>query len=157
MEWEHHMVHTGDTYTVSYRSPAVINNGFLDIRVTGVKKDAHVKITYSCEGKGLFTSYSGTTYTVAGTGITPFNRNLCSTKTATTLIRHTPTIDVLGTKRVDEFVGSAGAAVTRAGGVGGSNIETIVNPGYDLLLRLQNISGSASDLSMTISFYELDE
>jgi len=157
IEWEHHEVHAGNTYTVSFRSAAVANNGYLDLHIVGTTKDAHVKITYSCEGKVLFKTYSATTYTVVGTAITPWNRNMCSTNTAVTTFYHTPTINVLGSQRVDEFVGTGGAAAVRAGGVGGSSIETVVNPTKDLLLRLQNVSGSASDLQFTINFYETDE
>ena len=156
IEWEHHMVHKEQTYTASAYSAAVANNGYLDVRITGVKKDCHVKVTYSSEGKALFKTYSDTTYSGAGTTVTPFNRCICSTNTAVTLIRKAPTVNVLGTLRLEEFVGSAGAAVARAGGIGGGNIESIVNPGYDILLRLQNVSGSASDLQMTLNFYELE-
>lgn len=156
IDFEHHMVHKGDTYTVSYLSKGVANNGYLDIHVTGVTNDAHIKISYSSEGKSYFNSYAGTTYSNQGTSITPFNRCICQTNTATTLVRHTPVINVLGTLRTSEFIGSSGAAVVRAGGTGGGNIESIVNPGYDLLVRLQNVSGSASDLQITLNFYELE-
>jgi len=155
LDWEHSMVHSEKTYTISYRAPAVAINGYLDIHLTGVTNDAHLKVNYSSEGKAIFNSYVGTTYTNEGTTLTPWNRCICATNVATTLVRLNPTINVLGSKRTDEFVGSAGAAVTRAGGVGGSNIETIINPGCDILLRLQNISGSTSDLQMTLNFYEL--
>lgn len=155
LEWEHHMVHIGETYTISYLSAAVATNGYLDIHITGVTNDCHAKITYTSEGKAYFKSYSGTTYTDVGTALTPWNRCLCSSNVAATLVRHTPTVNVLGPLRANEFVGSAGAAVARAGGVGGGNIESIINPGYDLLLRLQNMSASASDLQMTINFYEI--
>lgn len=156
IEWEHHMVHKGQAYTASIYSSQVANNGYLDVRITGVKKDCHVKVSYTSEGKAFFKTYSGTTYSNDGTTVTPFNRCLCSTNVAKTLIRKAPTVNVLGTLRLEEFVGSGGAAVARAGGTGGGQLETIINPGYDLLLRLQNVSGNASDLQITLNFYELE-
>jgi len=155
IDWEHHMVHRKKTFTVSYISLAVANNGYLDIHLTGFKNDAHTKITFSSEGKAYFKTYSGTTYTSAGTAYTPFNRCICSTTAATTIVGINPTINVLGSLRGNDFVGITGAAVIRAGGTGGESIETIINPGYDLLLRLQNVSGTTADLNMVINFYEL--
>jgi len=154
IDYEHHMVHREKTFSVSYTSTSVASNGYLDIRVTGVTNDAHLKINYTTEGKARLKTYVGTTYTVDGTSYTPFNRCICSTNVATTLIRINPTINVLGTIRADEFVGSA-AASNRAGGVGGGSIESIVNPGYDLLIRLQNVAATAADLCLVLNFYEL--
>lgn len=155
IDWEHHMVHKRKTFTVSYTSLAVADNGYLDMHLTGVVNDAHVKITYTTEGKARLKTYAGTTYTNVGTPYIPFNRCICAGDVATSLVHINPTINVLGSLRGDDFVGTGGAAVTRAGGTGGGNIESIVNPGYDLLIRLQNVSGSASDLNIVINFYEL--
>jgi len=155
IEVEHYQVHEGKCYTVSYRSASVANDGYLRIRIKPVGVNAHVKVTYSSEGKALFKSYAGTTYSNNGTAITPWNRNIGSSNVSATLCYHTPTINVLGSQRADEFVGSAGAAVARAGGVGSGSIETVIQAGNDLLLELQNKSGSTSDLQMTINYYEI--
>ena len=155
IDWEHHEVHQGNTFTVSFRSAAVANDGYLRIHLKPAIKDCHLKLTYACEGKALFKSYSGSTYSNIGTELTPWNRSIGSANVADTKVYHTPTVTP-GILRVDEFVGTGGATAQRAGGVGGTSIETIIEAGQDLLLELQNKSGSASDLQLTISFYEIE-
>lgn len=51
-------------------------------------------------------------------------------------------------------MGGGGATAQRFGGTGSSDIETIIKAGQTLLIDIQNLRGSASDLNIIANLYE---
>lgn len=154
----HQTVHQGKMHTLSHTKLNVADNGFLRVRfVAPVDKDIHIRIAWASEGKSRLKTYVGTTYTANGTPIVPFNRKtaLASNLQGTYFID--PTINVLGTLRGNDFLGTAGAAATRVGGTGAADIETIISAGTELLVEIQNVRGSASDLNLIANLYEREK
>jgi hypothetical protein len=151
----HEAVHEGKMHTVSYRALAVADNGYLRLRIkASATKDVHARIAWASEGKSSLKSFVGTTYSNNGTAYTPFNRRTSLPNSITALVYVDPTINVLGTQRGDDFIGTGGAAASRVGGTGEADIETIISAGTDLLLEIQNLRGSASDLNFIANIYE---
>ena len=151
----HQTVHKGYMHTLSYTSLAVVNDGYLRVRfVAPADKDIHLRLAWTSEGKSRLNSYVGTTYTGDGTPIIPFNRQTGKVSNLEGTYFINPTINVLGTRRGNDFIGASGAAASRVGGTGASDIETIVSAGTELLVEIQNVRGSASDLNLVANLYE---
>ena len=73
------------------------------------------------------------------------------------MLYENPVINVLGTLRGNDFVGSSGATPTRIGGSGLGDTETIINAVTELLIEVQNVRGSASDINFIFNLYERDK
>lgn len=154
----HQTVHQGYMHTLSHTKLNVADNGFLRVRfVAPADKDIHIRISWASEGKSRLKTYIGTTYTANGTPIVPFNRKtgLASNLQGTYFID--PTINVLGTLRGNDFLGAGGGVSARVGGTGSSDIETIISAGTELLVEIQNVRGSASDLNLIANLYEREK
>ena len=96
---EHAELHGGRTYICAHYYSGVADDANADLRITlGSNKELHITITVAVAGDGEILLYEGTTYTVAGTGITIYNRDRTSSNTSTAACRYTPTANVLGTE-----------------------------------------------------------
>jgi len=145
-------IHDGGMYTISKSFLAVANNGIVDIHlVVPAGYEAHTRLYVGSEGKSNIKSYTGTTYTGAGTAITPFNRKTAGDATTATAF-HTTTPNVLGTQRGDDLIFGGGAG-NSVGGTFSSDFETIIGPSTELLLRVQNVAGSAKDINIIFNYY----
>ena len=148
----HQAIHLRGMYTVSKTFLAVASDGYADIHlIIPADYEAHTRITVASEGKAYIKTYIGTTYTVPGTGITPYNRATGGDITTVTAL-HTTTPNVLGTLRADDLIvgGSGGNAV--GGGIN-PEFESIVAPASDWLIRVQNKGGAVKDINITINYY----
>lgn len=154
----HQHVHQGEFFTANHQELAVANNGVVRLRVTtGAANYAHVVIVINAEGKARFKTYSGTTYTAAGTAadgtkLTVFNR-LSTGSAPTSTIRYNPTVNVLGTLR-GNFTVFAGTGPQSTGSQSGDRYESLLAPNTDVLITLTNVSGSAQDMEMILEWYE---
>ena len=154
----HQTVHQGYMHTLSHTKLNVADNGYLRVRfVAPVDKDIHIRIAWASEGKSRLKTYIGTTYTANGTPKIPFNRNAALTSNLEGTYFIDPTINVLGTLRGDDFIGASGAASTRVGGTGSSDVETIISAGTELLVEIQNVRGGTSDLNIIANLYEREK
>lgn len=145
----------GNFYTASKIFSAVANDGYALMRIkAGATKKPHVIANIMTTGKCYIKTYSGTTYTANGTEITPYNRNTTSSNVAEAKIYHTPTINVLGTARAEELVGSGTNPASQVGAVSSINSKTILANNGDILIQVQNKSGAAVDIGIVINFYE---
>ena len=148
----HQAVHEKGMYTISKTFKGVANNAFVDIHIvppTGY--EAHTRIVIVCEGKAYFTSYVGTTYTNEGTAITPFNR-VTNGDATTAVVKFGTTPLVLGTQRGDDMI-NGGTGGNSSGGTLNQDIESIISPTQDLLLRVQNVAGTAKDIGFIVNYY----
>lgn len=154
----HQHVHDGEFFTSNYEELAIANNGVARLRITTGANYCHLIINGEAEGKFRFKTYSGTTYTGAGTlpdatKLTVFNRKTDSVIAPTTIIRHTPTVNVLGTLRgLRTIFGGTGPQST--GGGDSDRVESLIAPNTDVLIVMTNVSGSAQDLSVVLEWYE---
>jgi hypothetical protein len=150
----HRDIHNGEVFTVSKTFVGVANSAYARIRIkASATKSTHFVASVVVEGKCYLKTYVNSTYTDNGTAFTPFNRNTSSSKTYGGNVYHTPTVNVLGSLRADDLTNggigpqSAGASVLGA-------LETVLKPGDDILIELQNVSGQAKDLNIIVNLYE---
>jgi hypothetical protein len=154
---EHYETHARNLFTISKTNRTVPNNNYVYYRIKPVDKECHIQINWSSEGKGYLRTYSiDTAFPLVSTAITPFNRVIGSSRTATTLCYtlETATANVLGTLRGDDAIGASGAAPSQAGGASGGRLETVIPPGHEFLIEIQNVRGSAGYINVILNFYE---
>lgn len=150
----HQETHDQNTFVSSMVFSALANNGYARMRITApATKDAHLNITVDAGGECLFKTYRNSTYTVAGTAMTPFNRVTASVLAPLSLVKHTPTINVAGTSRGGRLI-TGGTGGNSIGSNNSTRFETIVSAGDDLLIEVQNISGNAKNFGIVLDWYE---
>jgi hypothetical protein len=107
----------------------------------------------SAGGEATFDFYEDPTFSADGTAVLAVNHNRFKTNVANTLFFHTPTIVTNGDLLISGLQpgGSGGNA---QGGSSQSDFEEwILSPG-DYLIRIKNIAGVASNISLQLDFYE---
>lgn len=154
---EHYETHARNMFTVSKTNRVVPNSNYVYYRIKPVNKECHLQINWGTEGKGYLRTFSSnSTFPLVNTPVTPFNRVIGATQQAETLIYtlQTATANLLGTQRGDDAIGSGGASPTQAGGQAGGRLETIIPPGYEMLIEIQNVRGSDAYVNVILNFYE---
>lgn len=146
-----HNIHQGNVYTISKTWLSVADDSSAMLRVKSNGSQLHFEIYTATEGKAYLMTYAGTTYSDTGTVYTPFNRLIGSTNTSSAIITYDPTVSNLGSLRGDDLLGATGA--TKAGG-STSQIESVLMPNKEFLLRVQNKSGQAKDINIIINYIE---
>lgn len=151
----HHFVHKGIMMRVVYTFQAVANNASVRIHhKSGTTKYVHSQLEVESIGRWRFQTYGGTTYSNAGIIVNSFNRRSDSTYIPQVAFYHTPTVNVLGTLRIDEYFGSGTTASTRTTGSISDRIESVFAPNADALMVLTNLSGTSQDVTVSFDFYE---
>jgi hypothetical protein len=158
----HAEIHAGVRYTSCKLYTGVGNNAsaYLYIGNTTSDKEFHCTFFASPEGKAYTYVYEGSELDSAlGTELTPRNhkRNKASNPDdSTALIYHTVTVADNGTLLCEGMSpgGTGGHSVGTSEGFGD---ERIIGPGQNFLFRLLNKAGSAKDIEMQITHYEVDE
>ena len=155
MDYLHNKVHRGEMLYVSKVYAAVTNGSTVYVRhVSGPTKELHSDVIISTVGQWEFTSYSGTTYSSAGTIIPIINRKSSSTYVPEVVFRHTPVPLVLGTPRLNFiFGGSTNPSRSVSGGFQ-ERIESVFAPNTDVLVACQNQSSATQYITFTYNFYE---
>ena len=100
VDFAHHQIHEGETYTASYLISALANNASQDFRMTvgtasPTSKTPHLISEIIGDGAAEIYLYEGGTVT-GGTAMTAYNRNRNSTNVATMEVTHTPSVSALG-------------------------------------------------------------
>lgn len=96
---EHHHIHEG--YAWSITDTATLNAaGVYRYLFVTANSDwlVHFRHTVYGEGEGTFEIYEAPTYSNAGTGVTPVDRNRDNLHNPVTTVTHTPTTSALGTR-----------------------------------------------------------
>jgi len=148
-------VHAGEFLTAAHVFTSVANGETVYTRqAVGSTKYLHSTLELSSTGLWNFKSYIGTTYTDDGTAVTQVNRKSDSSYVPDGLIYHTPTIDALGTLRLDFDFGSGTNPAKATTAVGSERLESVFAPDSDILVALTNNSGSTQRISVVANYYE---
>lgn len=147
----HFNIHRGIVFTAVRTELNVANNGTVDVLLI-VTNATHLRFKMSAEGQSTVSLFEGTTVSGSGTVVPARNRNRFSSNVATTAVYHTPTITDDGTELAEAFLpgGSGGTAQ----GTETSPTEEWVLSAGNYMVRLTNISGTASNFSAALEFYE---
>ena len=158
MEYIHSKVHEGEMLYTTKVFLAVPNNGFVYIRhISGSTKYLHSEVKIDTIGQWEFTSFSGTTYSADGTIMPILNRKSNSIYVPEVVFRYTPTINVLGARRLNLVFGGGTNPSRTISGTFSERIESVFAPNTDVLVRLQNQSGGTQYATFIYNFYEEQE
>lgn len=156
IDFEHDEIHEGRVFQYDTLFTSVADNAYARIHLynDGVKQ-LHAQSFVTTEAKAYIRSYGDTTYSNAGTLVTPWNRNTESLIVATAKMYVTPTVNVLGAVRSIDIAGSGGTPARQVGGQSSSRVETIIGTGHDVMIEVQNKAGEAKDIVISVRWYEV--
>lgn len=118
-------------------------------------KDLCVLISYSSEDFCLFNTYADVSSITGGIVVTPFSRTIGAPNTLESLITYDPSSFIGGIKRGDDFIGASGATSARAGGSAGSELETIIKSGHNLMIEIQRTETGSKYTGIIVHLYEI--
>ena len=150
----HNQIHNGNMYDADLADLALANNGVLEFIIqTGAGDLVHMQFRGSGGGDVNLQLYEGTTFSAAGTAVTPVNRNRASSNTSVVTVTHTPTLSADGTKLADDLVpgGTGGNATGGSADIFG---EWILQASTVYMLRAINISGSTKPVFIGLDWIE---
>jgi hypothetical protein len=152
---EHFNIHASNLFTVSKTNRVVPTNNYVYHRIKPTTKSCHVKINWGTEFKSYFRTYEGAVFSTVTDPYIPFNRVIGSSVACKTewYTLQTDTAIALGTLRGDDAVGANGNPQQRAGGSGGGSLESVILPGQEMLIEVQNV-GVEGYIDITCNFYE---
>jgi hypothetical protein len=150
----HEWIHKGLMFSSHYYDNAVADDGVIELLIqVPAGQSAHLRVHCSAGGDAEMRLFEAPTFSSAGTALAEINRNRVSSKTAQVTVTHTPTTSDDGTEIEFEFI-PGGGAILSGGGDNSFFNEIILAPGEDYLVRLTNVSGGSSPLSIGLHWYE---
>jgi len=145
--------HKGKLFSANHLFTGIADTDSSEIiEITG-SKAAHLFVLVKSTGGAEIEFEAGTTFTDNGTEITAVNRNETSSRTPTTTIYHTPTVDVAGTIFSHGLIPGGGGRFTKMGGEVGES-EFIIAPNTNHLVSVTNTSGSDSKILIELIWIE---
>jgi hypothetical protein len=150
---EHQKVHEGEFYSTGYYNSAVADDASIEILLqTPADKELHAYLKIVAGGDCEFEVFEGTTFSAAGTSISPVNHNRNSTNVCGCTVTHTPTITADGDLIWMEYI--PGGVFITPGAVQNVGAEQAVfanNANY--LLRVTNRSALTNPFQIQAAYY----
>lgn len=151
IDYEHHEIHAGDSYTASYK--ADIGNGAnLDLLIVtpDTAKYAHLTYELDVEAETDVMIYEGAIAT-AGAAVVAYNRNRNSANAAGLVVTSTPTAITAGTTVIRSYHFGAGKSF---GGGARAVREFVLKRNTKYLFRLTNATTSNNYMAVKLDWYE---
>jgi hypothetical protein len=104
-------------------------------------------------GDAQFDVYEGTTFSAAGTSITPVNHNRTSVNTCGCTVTHTPTVTVLGTHLWRELVPGGSQGQTPGAVQDVATAQVILADNETYLMRMTNLSQNAEINQIMVAYH----
>lgn len=149
-------VNAGRQLTACFNESSVTNNGEVYLLLETNSKEMHTVLDVKCVGQWRFQSFAGATITDKGTPVTPFNRKTACPFTIESNLYQNAVVSNDGSERLSFYFG-AGTNPSRVTSTEQTDdLESIICPDSQVLIKLTNLSGSASYLSVIADFHEQD-
>lgn len=150
----HQRTHEGVVYSHNQIFAGVTNDADIEVLMqVPAGMYPHIRIQQNAGGDAEMRVFEGSTFSAAGTAVTPRNRNRNVPDASAVTLTHTPTITVPGTELVTLFVpGGSGGNASGANGI--IFEEFILKPSTDYLFRGTNRAGIAQDMNSVLTWYE---
>ena len=157
---EHRLIHDGMGFQITHYVASLAASGSAELLVAvpaGTFPHFRKYTTTATGGPVRMRVYEGTTTSDDGTGITSFNLNRNSTRSASTVITHTPTISADGTLIETLLHPTPTAIGANVGGVTGPDVgeEWVAKPSTKYLYRVTNDSAGAVAVCVYAFWYEI--
>ena len=150
----HARIHDGTFFSAGVAIENVANNGVVELLIqTPAGAPLHARFSGFTGGNATNALYEGTTFSVAGTAVTPVNRNRRSTNVARGTFTSGPTITDDGTPIFLGYTGG-GAGGSAAGSSSASFEEYILAASTTYLARITNTAGNNQPVTLIMDFYD---
>ena len=151
MSYEHHEIHGGSAFTVSYNED-VGNGANCDVLLVtpNTTKWAHLTYSVDVEVEAMLYIYEAPTAT-PGSALVAYNRDRNSATTATVTVSSTPTSITPGTTIIRQYHFGSGRTF---GGGDRAVFEFILKQNTKYLLRVNNMTANANYISLKLDWYE---
>lgn len=151
----HARIHEGVMYSVDQVNAALADTLSLSFLIsTSASKSVHLRVLAAMGGDARLQLYENPTVTMAGSAITPINRNRFSSNVPAATITTGPTVSSDGTELLDIILPGGSGFYLSPGSSSNAFEEYILKLEEDYLARVTNISGSAQPSSLQLDFYE---
>lgn len=152
---EHHEIHCGDSYELTYTED-LGNGDVAELAITvpdepgagQAQKLYHLLSAVDSEAEATVEIYEGSTFT-GGTSITPVNRNRNSSLVDFLTVVHSPSVTTDGTKIYGKRIGSGRST----GGSAGRSKEFVLRNNETYLLRITNEVTTDNYVNAEIDYY----
>lgn len=158
VDYAHHKIHNGDTFTVSYKTPdasPLADNGFIAIALTTTNKYVHLIGSVSCGGDAEV-RFSENPTTASPTVLTPVNKSRRSTQTPSVYANRIGTVTDEGDLLLENFL-PGGTSAASTGVIGQVRDEWDLDINTTSLVQLINRAGTSQPAAMVLEWYHVDE
>jgi len=158
VDYAHHKIHNGDSFTVSYKTPdasPLADNGVLAIALTTTNKYVHLVFSTS-HGGDAEVRFSENPTTASPTVLNPVNKNRESAQTPSVYANLIGTVTDEGDLLLENFL-PGGTAASSQGVIGELRDEWDLDLNSTYLIQLINRAGTSQPGSMVIEWYHVDE
>lgn len=148
----HALTHQGKMFVMSEAVASLANSAVRAYDFTTGANSAHWIAVFAVGGDCSLEIFEAPTNVTGGTLVASYNKNRYSSKTATAVIKHTPTITTPGTTLLLDLILPGGDK--KGSGIVEGFDEFIFKSNTQYLVRLTNISGGAIGVGTTFTWYE---
>lgn len=150
---EHHEIHEGDAYYITYVATGVASGSNADLLLLPPNTTTRCHLVWSVDTneETEFYLYEAGNVT-GGTAVTAYNHDRNSANAATLAVTHTPTVTTTGTLIYHNYQGLTGGT-THFGSQERREQEMIMKQNTTYLFRVTS-RGAGNDISIYISWYE---
>jgi hypothetical protein len=150
---EHQKVHEGQFYSTGYYDDTVADDAAINMLIqTPAEKELHVYLKIIAGGDCEFEVFEGTTFSAAGTSISPVNHNRNSVNVCGCTVTHTPTITVDGDLIWLEYI-PGGVFITPGAVQNISSEQAVFANNANYLLRVTNRSALTNPFQIQAAYY----
>ena len=153
----HYEIHYGGMFHAEHTVASVANNNAVNLLFrTGATPD-HTIFEVAVGGQSTVQMWEAPTV-IGGELVPSWNMNRVITRTANTLLYHTPTVTATSAiTLVNRIIPAGSTAQTRVGGQSSKGVEWVFAPNTEYLLRITNTSGGNIPISAVFEWYEDQE
>ena len=153
----HYEIHYGGMFHAEHAVASVANNVAVNVLFRTGDTPDHTIFEVSVGGQSTVQLWEAPTFGDLGTAIPSWNMNRVVTRTANTLLYHTPSITATNEiTLINRIIPGGSTAQTRVGGQSTKGVEWVLAANQDYLLRSTNTSGGAVPVSVMFEWYEGD-
>lgn len=155
IETPHHEVHEGEMWHGEHSFASIANGANADIRLRTGADEFHVVAVVTVTGQATLTVYEGANIS-AGTAITVYNKRRITAGVAPIIMTFTPTVTATGSTSIipGRLIPGGSTPQTRVGANERRDVEWIFKPNTEYLFRVNNSSGTAIIVTISIEGYQ---
>jgi len=155
IEYEHHEIHSGSSFMVTYFDADVDSTETSDILLVTPNTTKWGHLIWEISGTLVTTVYiyEAATTSADGTGLTEVNQDRNSSTAATIVATHTPSVTSAGTEIYSKSFGTSSGPNAKSGGLSHADMEIILKQNTKYLIRVDSDTDN-NRISFVLRWYE---